>query len=91
MSVPEGCQTLFLVSHSARKNQKQSLTPRTHLGQERISQTTYLAETKVRGSASSYVSGDSAPALDVSWWKLPYALDAIAKVCLAQSLRVLRP
>jgi len=24
----EGCQTLFLVSHSARKNQKQSLTPR---------------------------------------------------------------
>jgi len=25
---PEGCQTLFLVSHSARKNQKQSLTPR---------------------------------------------------------------
>jgi len=26
--VAEGCQTLFLVSHSAGKNQKQSLTPR---------------------------------------------------------------
>src|SRR5271157_3498831 len=28
-ALAEGCQTLFLVSHSARKNQKQSLTPRT--------------------------------------------------------------